>query len=223
MSEQTPETNKQDTKEENLQPNDEGVEQAAGTESDGAQEASADKQDAAGDDGLTLQQALDRLAEAEEKMAAHQSEVLRLHADMQNIRRRAEQDVERAHKYGQEKLVSELLPVIDNLERALQAAADKDDELVTALKQGVELTLKSFTNCLQKFNVSALDPVGEPFNPEFHQAMGMMESDTAEPDSVVAVMQKGYTLNGRVLRPAMVMVAKAPSGAGGHDGVSVKA
>ena len=223
MSEQTPETNKQDTKEENLQPNDEGVEQAAGTESDGAQEASADKQDAAGNDGLTLQQALDRLAEAEEAMAAHQSEVLRLHADMQNIRRRAEQDVERAHKYGQEKLVSELLPVIDNLERALQAAADKDDELVTALKQGVELTLKSFTNCLQKFNVSALDPVGEPFNPEFHQAMGMMESDTAEPDSEVAVMQKGYTLNGRVLRPAMVMVAKAPSGAGGHDGVSVKA
>jgi molecular chaperone GrpE len=223
MSEQTPETNKQDPKEENLQPNDEGVEQAAGTESDGAQEASADKQDTAGNDGLTLQQALDRLAEAEETMAAHQSEVLRLHADMQNIRRRAEQDVERAHKYGQEKLVSELLPVIDNLERALQAAADKDDELVTALKQGVELTLKSFTNCLQKFNVLALDPVGEPFNPEFHQAMGMMESETAEPDSVVAVMQKGYTLNGRVLRPAMVMVAKAPSGAGGHDGVSVKA
>jgi molecular chaperone GrpE len=194
MSEQTPESNSQENQDEL---------QAA----DGSEQS------------LTLEQALDKLVEAESVMAGHQAEVLRLHADMQNIRRRAEQDVERAHKYGQERLVSELLPVIDNLERALQAADGNGEELLDALKQGVELTLKSFVDCLRKFNVEALDPLGEPFNPEFHQAIGMIESSTAEPDSVTAVMQKGYTLNGRVLRPAMVMVARAPAG----DGISVKA
>lgn len=172
-------------------------------------------------DSLTLEQALERLDEADAAMAGHQAEVLRLHADMQNIRRRAEQDVEKAHKYGQEKLVSELLPVIDNLERALQAAEDKDSDLVSALRQGVELTLKSFVDCLRKFNVEALDPVGEPFDPQFHQAIGMLESNTAEPDTVMTVMQKGYTLNGRVLRPAMVMVARAPTG--NTDGINVQA
>jgi len=194
MSEQTPESNSQENQDEL---------QAA----DGSEQS------------LTLEQALDKLVEAESVMAGHQAEVLRLHADMQNIRRRAEQDVERAHKYGQERLVSELLPVIDNLERALQAADGNGEELLDALKQGVELTLKSFVDCLRKFNVEALDPLGEPFNPEFHQAIGMIESSTAEPGSVTAVMQKGYTLNGRVLRPAMVMVARAPAG----DGISVKA
>ena len=161
---------------------------------------------------MTLDQALLRLAEAESLIAGHQTEVLRLHADAQNIRRRAEQDIEKAHKYGQERLLSDLLPVIDNLERALQASGGDDNELLQALKQGVELTLKSFVDCLRKFNVDVLDPVGEPFNPLFHQAIGMLESKTAEPDSVLSVMQKGYSLNGRVLRPAMVMVARAPTG-----------
>jgi len=160
---------------------------------------------------MSLDEALGRLSEAEALIAGHQAEVLRMHADAQNIRRRAEQDVEKAHKYGQERLLSELLPVIDNLERALQAAGTDDNELLTALKQGVELTLKSFVDCLRKFNVEVLDPVGEPFDPLFHQAIGMMESNTAEPDSVLSVMQKGYSLNGRVLRPAMVMVARAPA------------
>jgi molecular chaperone GrpE len=194
MSEQTPESNSQENQDE-------------------LQTADASEQ------SLTLEQAMDRLAEAERVISGHQAEVLRLHADMQNIRRRTEQDIERAHKYGQERLVSELLPVIDNLERALQAADGNGEELLDALKQGVELTLKSFVDCLRKFNVEGLDPLGEPFNPEFHQAIGMIESSTAEPDSVTAVMQKGYTLNGRVLRPAMVMVARAPAG----DGISVKA
>lgn len=208
MTEQTPETGKQ--------------EEFESHKADEQQEATAqDKAETADDKGQprTLEQALEKLAEADAVMASHQTEVLRLHADMQNIRRRAEQDVEKAHKYGQEKLVSELLPVIDNLERALQATDDQEDERVSSLRQGVELTLKSFIGCLQKFNVEPIDPIGEPFNPEYHQAMGMMESATAEPDSVTAVMQKGYTLNGRVLRPAMVMVARAPAG----DGVDVKA
>lgn len=170
--------------------------------------------DPAGLGEMSLDEALERLSAAEISMASHQSDVLRLHADMQNLRRRAEQDVEKAHKYGQERLVSELLPVMDNLERALQVAGEQENELLSALRQGVELTLKSFVGCLNKFNVQAVDPVGEPFDPQFHQAMGMQESTTAEPDTVIAVMQKGYTLNGRVLRPAMVMVSRAPSEAG---------
>lgn len=182
--------------------NDPMEEQVMDTGADSAQESSSE---------LTLEQALLRLADAEEAAAGHQAEVLRLHADAQNIRRRAEQDVEKAHKYGQERLLSELLPVIDNLERALQAAQGDANEQFAALKQGVELTLKSFLDCLRKFNVEVLDPVGEPFDPQYHQAMGMVESQTAEPDSVLAVMQKGYSLNGRVLRPAMVMIARAPT------------
>jgi molecular chaperone GrpE len=160
---------------------------------------------------MTLDEALSKLTEAEALIAGHQTEVLRLHADAQNIRRRAEQDIEKAHKYGQERLLSELLPVIDNLERALQASGTDDNELLLALKQGVELTLKNFVDCLRKFNVEMLDPVGEPFDPLFHQAIAMVESKTAEPDSVLSVMQKGYSLNGRVLRPAMVVVARAPA------------
>lgn len=160
---------------------------------------------------MTLDEALSKLSEAEALIASHQTEVLRLHADAQNIRRRAEQDIEKAHKYGQERLLSELLPVIDNLERALQASGTDDNELLLALKQGVELTLKNFVDCLRKFNVEMLDPVGEPFDPLFHQAIAMVESKTAEPDSVLSVMQKGYSLNGRVLRPAMVVVARAPA------------
>ncbi|HDZ10262.1 nucleotide exchange factor GrpE [Pseudohongiella sp.] len=167
---------------------------------------------------LTLEQALDRLQQAEAAAAGHQADILRLHADMQNVRRRAEQDVEKAHKYGQEKLVSDLLPVLDNLERALQAAEGDENEKLGALRQGVELTLKSFLDCLKKFNVDVIDPNGEPFNPQYHQAMGMQESATAEPDTVIAVMQKGYSLHGRVLRPAMVMVSRAPT-----EGVDVKA
>lgn len=167
----------------------------------------AESNDPAGEAG---QDAETRLLETEAVLAEKQNEILRLHAEIQNTRRRSEQDVEKAHKYGQEKLISELLPVIDNLERALQAATG-DDEQVVALREGVELTLKSFIDCLKKSNVEALDPTGEPFDPQFHQAMSMVESDTAEPNSVVAVMQKGYALHGRVLRPAMVMVSKGPA------------
>ncbi len=167
---------------------------------------------------LSLEQALERLDQAEAAAAGHQADILRLHADMQNVRRRAEQDVEKAHKYGQEKLVSDLLPVLDNLERALQAVDGDEHEKLGALRQGVELTLKSFLDCLRKFNVNVIDPVGEPFDPQYHQAMGMQESTTAEPDTVIAVMQKGYSLHGRVLRPAMVMVSRAPT-----EGVDTKA
>lgn len=162
-----------------------------------------------GDD--PLHDALTRLAKAEALIVQQKDEVLRVQADMQNLRRRTEQDVEKAHKFGQERMTSELLTVIDNLERALQVSVDADNEAVKALQEGVELTLKSFVDCFRKFSIEQVDPLGEPFDPQLHQAMGMQENPDVEPNTVIAVMQKGYTLHGRVVRPAMVMVSKAPS------------
>ena len=155
-----------------------------------------------------LIEALQKLAQAETVIAHQKDEVLRVQAEMQNLRRRTEQDVEKAHKYGQEKLSAELLAVMDNLERALQVNMDRDDEAVKGLLQGVELTLKSFIDCFKKFGIEQIDPFGEPFDPQLHQAMSMQENPNVEPDTVTAVMQKGYTLHGRVIRPAMVMVSK---------------
>jgi molecular chaperone GrpE len=116
--------------------------------------------------------------------------------------------VEKAHKYGQEKFSIELLSVMDNLERALDAASQHDDESVKAIYDGVNLTLKSFMDCFSKFNIEVIDPLGEPFDPQKHQAMSIQENPEAEPNTVISVLQKGYTLHGRVIRPAMVMVSK---------------
>jgi len=164
------------------------------------------------DQQLTLPQALERLEAAEANFASHREDVLRVQAEMQNLRRRTELDVERAHKYGQEKFASELLVVIDNLERTLQAVENPDDERVKTLCDGVKLTLKSFTDCFKKFSIEQIDPLGEPFNPQLHQAVVMHEAPDTEPNTVISVMQKGYTLHGRVLRPAMVVVSKEPAG-----------
>lgn len=142
--------------------------------------------------------------------AANKEAELRAHAEMQNIRRRAERDVENAHKFALEKMTGELLVVVDNLERALQAA-DAADEASKALREGVELTLNSFVATLAKFNIDQIDPEGEPFDPQLHQAMSTVENPDVEPNTVVAVLQKGYSLNGRLVRPAMVMVSKAAS------------
>ena len=163
------------------------------------------------DEQSSLRDALQKLAQAETLIMHQKDEVLRVQAEMQNLRRRKELDVEKAHKFGQEKLSAELLAVMDNLERALQVAVDRENESVTSLLQGVELTLKSFSDCFRKFGIAQLDPLGEPFDPQVHQAMVMQENPNVDPDTVTAVMQKGYTLHGRVLRPAMVMVSKAPS------------
>jgi len=168
---------------------------------------------------VTLSDALLRLEEAEEVARKHQDDVLRVQAEMQNLRRRTEQDVEKAHKYGQERFVTELLVVIDNLERALEAAkldetekanslAGGGYEKVKAIHEGVDLTLKSLVECFKKFNIETIDPLGEPFDPLKHQAMSIQENPNVEPNSVTAVMQKGYSLHGRVIRPAMVMVSK---------------
>ena len=176
-----------------------------------ADEASvADEQDAPegeqpADEINRLQEQLEA-AEAAAGMA--RDELLRVQAEMQNLRRRTEQDIEKAHKFGQEKFSTELLAVMDNLERSAAAAEASEDEAVQAIKEGVELTLKGFMDCFKRFNIEAVDPLGEPFDPQLHQAMSIQESPDAEPNSVIAVMQKGYTLHGRVIRPAMVMVSK---------------
>ena len=156
----------------------------------------------------SLEEALAKLEEAELVAEKAGNDLLRVQAEMQNLRRRTEQDVERAHKYGQEKFSAELLLVMDNLERALDSASQHDDEAVKAICDGVNLTLKSFMDCFAKFNIEVIDPIGEPFDPQLHQAMSIQENPEAEPNTVIAVMQKGYTLHGRVLRPAMVMVSK---------------
>ena len=140
---------------------------------------------------------------------------LRAQADAQNVMRRAEQDVEKARKFALERFCNELLPVVDNLERALEATvgdAVDDNEIVKPIAQGVALTLKSFLDALKKFNIEAVEPEGEPFDPQLHQAMSLVENPDVEPNTVIAVMQKGYTLNGRLVRPAMVMVSKSPDG-----------
>ncbi|UQG59183.1 nucleotide exchange factor GrpE [Marinobacter sp. M3C] len=144
------------------------------------------------------------------KVQEFQEQVLRSQAEMQNVRRRAENDVEKAHKFAVEKFVKELLPVVDSLEKAVESTEghESSGDLVASIRQGVELTLDMFLSGLKKFNVERLNPVGEPFDPQYHEAMSMVPAPTAEPNSVVAVMQKGYLLNGRVVRPAMVMVAK---------------
>ena len=153
----------------------------------------------------------DVVAQLQEDVAAAKDLALRAQADAQNVKRRAEQDVEKARKFALEQFTRELLPVVDNLERALEAASG-EDEVVKPIAEGVELTLKSFLDALSKFNIERVDPQGEPFDPNLHQAMSMIENDEVEPNSVIAVMQKGYTLNGRLVRPAMVMVSKASGG-----------
>jgi molecular chaperone GrpE len=148
------------------------------------------------------------LEAAKQTISDQKDSVVRAAADVENIRRRAAQDVEKAHKFALEKFANELLPVIDNLHRAIEFS-DKENETLKPVLEGVEMTLKSFEDAVAKFGVETVNPQGEVFNPDFHQAMSIQPSNDVAPNTVLAVMQKGYTLNGRLLRPAMVMVSKA--------------
>ena len=148
------------------------------------------------------------LGESEAKVSAQRDGVLRGKAEVENMRRRVTMDVEKAHKFALNKFANELLPVVDNLDRAL-AAIDQTDEQFKSIVEGIEMTVSSLNRALEKSGVEQINPVGETFNPELHQAMTMIEVPGAEPNSVIDVMQKGYQLNGRLLRPAMVVVAKA--------------
>ena len=134
--------------------------------------------------------------------------VLRIKAEMENLRRRTEQDVEKAHKFALEKFVNELLPVIDSLDRALEVA-DKANPDNAAMIEGIELTLKSMLDVVRKFGVEVIADTDVPLDPNVHQAIAMVESEDVEAGKVLGVMQKGYTLNGRTIRAAMVTVAKA--------------
>ncbi len=164
------------------------------------QQESADSAAESSDPAAELEQLRQQLAAAEDRF-------LRVQAEAQNMVRRAERDVENARKFALERFAGALLPVLDNLERALAAMGEPTDA-TRALGEGVQLTLKSFTDVLMKFDVALVDPAGQPFNPELHQAMAMVEQPGVAPNAVVQVMQKGYTLNGRLLRPAMVVVSK---------------
>ncbi|MEJ2395983.1 MAG: nucleotide exchange factor GrpE [Candidatus Thiodiazotropha sp.] len=153
------------------------------------------------------------LEDARSKADDHWDQLMRTRAEMDNLRKRSQRDLENAHKYALERFAQELLQVWDSLELGHQAAQDEQAD-VQKLREGTELTLKLLTDVMNKQGVEQVDPQDQHFNPEFHQAMSMQERDDVPPNTVVAVVQKGYLLNGRLLRPAMVMVSKgavAPS------------
>ena len=192
MAEQKPEHNDDPTEAQSTIPAEEAQEEAT--------EAATAPEDAE----LTLEEEVERL---EADLAEAKDAALRAQADAANVQRRAEQEIDKARKFALDRFVGELLPVVDNMERALSAAADSDAD--ATITEGLELTLKSFMDALKKAGVEAVDPQGEPFDPQLAQAMSMVPNPDVEPNTVIAVMQKGYTLNGRLVRPAMVMVSKA--------------
>lgn len=149
------------------------------------------------------------IAALKEQATNASEQALRAAAEAQNTRRRAEQDVEKAHKFALEKFVNDMLPVADNLERAIEASKAEQVNIETVV-EGVELTLKSLVDALKRHNVEPINPAGAPFDPQFHQAMSMVPDPNVEPNTVINVFQNGYTLNGRLVRPAMVVVSKAP-------------
>lgn len=175
-----------------------GTEQAPGKAAPGkgeAPETTASAED--------LVKALEKArAEAEESRNA----MLRARADLENLRKRSAREAENARKYALERFVAELLPVKDSMELGLAAAEQTED--VAKLREGMALTLKMLGAALEKFGVSPVDPQGEKFNPDLHQAMSMQETDQAEPGTVLDVVQRGYLLNDRLVRPAMVTVAR---------------
>ncbi|EOW6671452.1 nucleotide exchange factor GrpE [Cronobacter dublinensis] len=147
-------------------------------------------------------------SELAESQTRERDNVLRMKAEMENLRRRTELDIEKAHKFALEKFINELLPVIDSLDRALEVA-NKENQDMAAMVEGIELTLKSMLDVVRKFGVEVIADTNVPLDPNVHQAIAMVESEEVSPNHVLAVMQKGYTLNGRTIRAAMVTVAKA--------------
>ena len=151
----------------------------------------------------------DALAELQAKVDENWDKFLRASAELENVRKRAARDVENAHKFALERFAGDLLTVCDSLEMALGTG---DEATVDSLKEGSEATLKLLGSVLARFGIEEVNPEGEPFDPELHEAMTMQPSDDVEPGSVVTVFQKGFTLNGRLLRPARVVVAAEPAG-----------
>ncbi len=181
----------------------------AGSQADGKQGTVKDGQHDEAQRVEAEEQDLAReLEEVRAKVDALQDQLLRQRAEMDNMRKRARRDVEEAHKYALEKFGNELLPVIDSMEMGLAATQNAQAD-VDKLKEGVDLTLKMFVSVLEKSGIESVSPqVGDKLNPEVHQVMSVQEDPQAEPNSILTVVQKGYTLNGRLMRPAMVIVAK---------------
>lgn len=156
---------------------------------------------------LALKELQEQLSSANEQVALHREQALRAEAEMQNVRKRVARDVENAHKYGTERLLQNLLPTVDSLEKAVESA-DQASEANEGVVEGIKICLKMLLEVLTKENVQQLDPEGEPFDPKFHEAISVVEKAEMEPNSVAMVIQKGYSLNGRLIRPAMVIVSK---------------
>jgi molecular chaperone GrpE len=160
-----------------------------------------------------------QLEEARGKVDEYRDAMLRANAELDNVRKRTQRDVENAHKFALERFAHELLPVKDSLEMGV-AAASSDHPDMAKLREGTELTLKLLGGVLEKFGIREINPVGETFNPEWHQAISMQPAPDKQPNTVLVVMQKGYLLNDRLLRPAMVVVSAAMPGGDGNNGVS---
>ena len=151
----------------------------------------------------------DALEQALAELDNYRDIALRAEAEMQNMQRRTARDIENAHKFGLERFLQALLPVVDSLEKAVESAHQARGEAGEAIAEGVSLCHKLLLDVLGKENVEVIDPIGAPFDPNEHQAMSMVENPEMEPNSVFSVMQKGYKLNGRLVRAAMVMVTKS--------------
>ena len=189
-------TNQEDTSAKSEQPE-------ANTEEKLQSEAEIDPSESTEDQE---EQTVNEVEELQQKLSTLGEQLLREQAEMQNVRRREQRDVESAHKFALEKFVTELLSVVDNLERAI-GAIDAEDESQKAVAEGLELTLKTFMDVLLKHSVEPIDPEGQPFDAELHQAVSMVPNAEVEPNTVINVFQKGYTLSGRLIRPAMVVVS----------------
>jgi len=180
----------------------EELDSASVTQPDQVDEAAGDKAPATDTDELQV-----LLEDARDKADSHWDQCLRLQADIENLRKRNERDLAKAHKFALERFAVDLLPVKDSMEMGLAAAGENAD--VAKLKEGGELTLKMLTSAMDKYNINEVNPLNELFNPEYHEAMSMQERADVAPNTVVTVVQKGYLLNGRLIRPAMVIVSRA--------------
>lgn len=156
----------------------------------------------------SYEELLQKLDEAEQKTNQYWERILRMQADAENATRRAERDLGNAHKYALEKFVGELLPIVDSLELCTTSVPADMQKAAHSVIEGVHLTLKMFYGAMEKFGVKQVNPVGQPFDPEFEQAISMQEDASVKPGTVISVLQKGYTLNNRLIRPALVVVAK---------------
>ncbi len=194
-------TEQQQANEAEAQPVEEVVSETA-EQNEAEVEVAAEETEASADADKLAQDLVAATAEIE----SLKDQMLRIQAEAQNVRRRAEQDVEKAHKFGVEKFANEMLPIVDSLERAIEAFGD--DEALKPMREGVEMTMNMFLSGLDKFEMKQVNPKGEMFDPALHQAMSMIPVPDTAANTVVEVMQKGYTLHGRLVRPAMVIVAK---------------